>query len=272
MRLLPKFGLYRRGRLWYNNRVIGAVGSIEAVGCHGGYLENNSAFFASTLARGLSPRISHGFRVKGLPMVKKKIILLLAALAVLALGISYYFFRGRDVYRISERGLELKEAVGLLDFHGSTDRYTWSCPTSVVVSNQAFKLEGIKTEAIWKSESFFSFYLSGQDGSRVASCTIDVASSDERALDLICDRMMFGCTAPTAATISDLSVKRDAQGNVIFQSLDRNKNGGGLTLRHRWVFRTYGNLAVNVTVFHRACSTSAKDFAQALIEAGASRR
>ena len=256
MRLLPKFGLYRRGRLWYNNRVIGAVGSIEAVGCHGGCLENNSAFFASTLARGLSPWISHGFRMKGLPMVKKKILLLLAVIFVLALGISCYFFRGRNVYRISARGQEFKELLHLSECRLSSECYTWTCPSnnSVTVSNQTFKIYDPYNEG-WR------FMLNKQNGERMADCRIWTASSSEVALDVICSMVMNNCTAPTSYMADKFSVCRDSKGNVMLE-------------HHKKIcfLRTYGNLAVKIKLYSPVESLSAKDFAQALIEAGASRR
>ena len=195
--------------------------------------------------------------MKGLPMVKKKILLLLAVIFVLVLGISCYFFRGRKVYRISARGLEFKELLYLSDFRLPSDHYSWTCPSSVTVSNQTFKIDQEH------------FDIKSPDGGEVASFSVGICPSAGEALDVLCDQVV-------RATYSVLElawryrISQDAQGNMLFEYHPLGENC--FTPSRGDFSRTYGNVAVKIRLNCEKCSLSAKDFALPLLEAGASKR
>lgn len=179
-------------------------------------------------------------------------------MAVLPLSI----LMGCSCLGLTNEGRQLKTMLQLTDFNGPTNRYTWVCPPSVAISNQTFR-----TSRIDQRDKLFEFDLLRTDGLAMASCEIEMAKSSEEALDMICDRIVMGCTAPIQGVGTVWRVERDEKGNVLLESRSWDENGS--VGRDRSLFyRTYGNLYIRVAINAERTTLGAWDFAIPLVNAG----
>ena len=191
----------------------------------------------------------------------KKIILLLSVLALSALVVCCLFHWGNG--GLTERGRRFKAELGLDDFRGPGDRYTWTCPSSVMVSNQTFKTADVTFNGkVWR------FGLKTQDGVEKAVALVYIASSADAAVDELCNHLERLQRADYM--IRKCSASKDERGNVLLQRSPRLFGVTGLSSLE--YHRTYGNLFIEVMVPTRCPALCAKDFALPLLEAGASKR
>ena len=163
---------------------------------------------------------------------------------------------------LTNDGQRLKTALQLDDFTGPTNRYVWVCPSNVTISNLTFT-----TGRIRQRGGILNFDLLGPNDFVVGGGEVETSPSAKDALDAICDRLMLCCSAPVETVRSARHVERDNHGNVILKGLGRGENGGVVWDRGG-IFRTYGNLYVNIFINTNRTSLSALDFALPLIHAG----
>lgn len=171
-------------------------------------------------------------------------------------------FAASSCLGLTDDGRRLKEVLQLVDLHGPTNRYEWVCPSNVTVSNLTFNADRIR-----QREFTFNFDLLGSDGTRLGDCSGGIAISAESAIDAVCDRIMYACSAPVEAVHSVWHVDRDTKGNVILKSPYRDDNGS-LVWNRSEIYRTYGNLYFNVVVDTNRTTLAAWDFAMPLILGG----
>lgn len=169
---------------------------------------------------------------------------------------------GSSCFGLTNDGRKLKEAFRLTNFSGPTNRYAWVCPSNVTISNLTFT-----TGRIRQRGGILNFDLLGPNDFVVGGGEVETSPSAKDALDAICDRLMLCCSAPVETVRSARHVERDNHGNVILKGLGRGENGGVVWDRGG-IFRTYGNLYVNIFINTNRTSLSALDFALPLIHAG----
>lgn len=167
----------------------------------------------------------------------------------------------------TDEGRRFKEALQLTGFSGPTNRYAWAFPSQIQVSNQIFRVG-----TTWQGDGSFEASLSGLDGTSVGSFEVRVASSAQEALDMICDRIMLGCSLPIGRIRSVWSEERDLQGNVLITSRGRDGATGHVVSNRSRFYRTYGNLYVRVAINVEKTSLSAWDFVLPLITGGLQNR